>query len=98
MTSDEDRARMNIVHDLSGYQPDIIGNPKNPNQLIIRCEMVDHSGGSSKRTGKYIHLGMTVADSMRLLALLSAAQQQLGLPAPSADVKYTVVPPAKDRN
>jgi hypothetical protein len=88
----------NIAHDLSGYRPDIIGNPKNPNQLIIRCEMVDHSEGESKLTGKYIHLGMTVADSMRLLALLSAAQKQLGLPPHSGDATYTVVPPSKDRN
>ena len=88
----------NIVHDLSGYHPDIVGNPNNPNQLIIRCEMVDHSGGPSKLTGKYIHLGMTTADSMRLLALLSAAQKQLGLPSHSSDVKYEVVPPARDRN
>jgi hypothetical protein len=98
MTSEQDRKRMNIAHDLSGYRPDIIGNPKNPNQLIIRCEMVDHSGGSSKLTGKYIHLGMTAADSMRLLALLSAAQKQLGLPAHSEEATYIVVPPAKDRN
>jgi hypothetical protein len=98
MTSEEDRKRMNIVHDLSGYRPDIIGSAKNPNQLIIRCEMIDHSQGSSKLTGKYIHLGMTAADSMRLLALLSAAQKQLGLPAHSEKATYTVVPPAKDRN
>ena len=98
MTSEEDRRRMNIAHDLSGYQPDIIGNPKNPNQLIIRCEMVDHSGGIPKRTGKYIHLGMTAADSMRLLALLSAVQKQLGLPDHPGETKYIVVPSKKDRN
>jgi hypothetical protein len=98
MTSEQDRKQMNIAHDLSGYRPDIIGSPKNPNQLIIRCEMVDHSGGSSKRTGKYIHLGMTAADSMRLLALLLAAQKQLGLPSHSDEATYTVVPSAKDRN
>ena len=87
-----------VEHDLRGQHPDIIRNPKNPNQLFIRCEMVDHSGGAPKPTGKYIHLGMTVADSMRLLALLSAVQKQLGLPAHSGKATYTVVPPAKDRN
>lgn len=86
-----------VDHDLSGISPDIIIDPRKPNQMILRSELVGHHP-TTRRTGRFVHLGMTAADAMRLLALLKDVQKQQGWADPVDPVQSTAVPPAKDRN
>jgi len=98
MMDDENEKRFQLAYNLSGYQPNILFDPKKPTQLIISSELVDHQDGKAQRTGKYIHLGMTTADAMRLLGLLSAVQQQFGFEAHSEPIQHNFVPPKNEQN
>ena len=55
--------------DITGYQPDLVAG-KDGQQVIVRCEIVDQPATGPQRSGKYIHLGLTAADAMRLLFLV----------------------------
>jgi hypothetical protein len=83
--------------DLSGCNPALIVS-KNNSQIVIRCEQVTHVPSGPQRTGKYIHLGMTAADAMLLLAQLKEAQRRQVLPDPPGQPTMTDVPPEKDRH
>jgi hypothetical protein len=65
--------------------------------FIIRAETIDQPPTGPQRSGKHIHLTITTKQALRLLSMLEAARQKLGLhrePPASA----LTVPPAKDRN
>jgi len=83
-----------IEYDLLIVKPDIAGNEK---QIVILGELVKYDP-VGRPSGKYIRLGMTVADAMRLLALLKDVQKQLGLPDELPHVQSMQVPPRTDRN
>jgi hypothetical protein len=83
--------------DVIGRLPELVVF-RNKSQMFIKCEIVDQSASGPQPSGRTIHLGLTAEDAMRLLTLLKAAQQQLGLPDSGGPVTTTPVPPAKDRN
>ena len=83
--------------DISGYAPNLVVN-RARTQILIDCEMVEHTAEGPRRSGKRIHLGLTIDDAMRLLALLKDAQRRLELPDYPLSPTMTEVPRAKDRN
>jgi hypothetical protein len=90
----EYRKKFNLAHNLVGTDINVMVGPARPNQVILRCEKVSHASGTGKRTGKYIHLGMTAADAMRLLAMLSAVQKKFGYQLPPGEETFSdFVPP-----
>jgi hypothetical protein len=89
------RKKMQADFDITGYAPDLVVG-KNGRQAIIRCEIVDQPSEGPRRSGKYIHLGLTAADAMRLLAHLQGAQKQFGWPIPQGIM--IDVPPPIDRH
>lgn len=91
---------MHIDLEVLAVRPDLIVQPPN---VAIRCQIVrtipagvptDAGPQSSER---YIHLGLTVGDAMRLLGQLQEAQRTLGLPTPP-QATLTAVPPDKGRH
>jgi hypothetical protein len=88
---------MNPDVDISGYMPQVMVGRDN-GQFIIRCEIVDHQTAGPQRSGKYVHLGLTPEDAMRLLALLRSAQAKLSLPDHPLAVGSLEVPATKDRH
>ncbi len=85
-------------HDLVGCDPVILMSSADAAQIEIRTELIDHSGLVARRSGRFVHLGISLADAMQLLALLKGLQKQLGLPDHAGPVRGISVPPAKDRN
>ena len=83
--------------DVTGRLPELVVF-RNNSQMVIKCEIVDQSASGPQPSGRTIHLGLTAEDAMRLLTLLKAVQQELGLPDSGVPVTTTPVPPAKDRN
>jgi hypothetical protein len=53
-----DREKFKVDHDLSGHAP-VIMTPLDGSQVILRTELVDHSGPKPRGSGRYVHLGMT---------------------------------------
>jgi len=84
----------NIKHDLSIVSPDIACNNT---QVVIQSELVEFDP-VARRSGKFVRLGMTAADAMRLLALLKGIQKQLGLPDETGPVESVFVPAKRDQN
>ena len=84
----------NIKHDLSIVSPDVASNGK---QIVIQGELVEYDP-VARRSGKFVRLGMTAADAMRLLALLKGVQKQLGLPDEPGIVESVLVPAKRDQN
>jgi hypothetical protein len=78
--------------------PQILGNPGGK-QIVLRFQTVETKKGVPARSGKHIHLEMTVAFAMQVLGNLQALQASGHLPAqdpgPATEIQ---VPPAKDRN
>lgn len=64
-------------------------------RVKIRAELIEFPPGEDlgQPNGKYIHLGMTREDSMRLLEHLKAAQQEYGW----QELSPSVALPSKDR-
>lgn len=89
-------AQLEAEFDLVGVSPDLITKPDGK-QVMIRCERVAHDP-APRRTGKHIHLGMTPADAMRLLAQLQLAQQQFGWPIHPGGAVFVAVPPDRQKN
>lgn len=83
-----------IKYDLSIVAPDVVSNRT---QIAIQGELVEFDP-VARRSGKYVRLGMTAADAMRLLALLKGIQKQLGLPDEAGQVEGGFVPPKRDQN
>jgi hypothetical protein len=83
--------------DVTGRLPELVVF-RNQSHIVIKCEIVDQPASGPQPSGRTIHLGLTAEDAMRLLTLLKAAQQELGLPDSGGPVTTTPVPPAKDRN
>jgi hypothetical protein len=83
--------------EVTGRLPELVVF-RNKSQMVIKCEIVDQSTSGPQPSGRTIHLGLTVEDAMRLLTLLKAAQQELGLPDSGGPVTTTPVSPPKDRN
>ena len=83
--------------DLSGVNPTLTLFPSRQ-LVIIGCRMVEHLADGPRVSEKTIRLGMTMADAMQLLALLSDAQQRLGIEGPGDAPTVIEVPPAKGRN
>jgi hypothetical protein len=71
---------------------------KDLKHLAIIFDLVQQIPNDPQPLEKNIHLGMTMEDAMRLLAVLRSAQQQFDIPDTTAQVTLTDVPPAKDRN
>jgi hypothetical protein len=88
-----------LKFDIEHYVTDaeIIVDPKLPNQMITRFQLVDQLPSGPQRNGKYVHLTLTSAQATRLLGTLQAWHQRTGLPNPLIP-EGIVVPPAKDRN
>ena len=84
-----------IVHDLSCIRPDLTVDARTGQMSIVAELVVFHP--TARPSGTNVRLGMTAEDAMRLLSLLSAAQQQLGLPTPEM-VSSVYVPAKKDQN
>jgi hypothetical protein len=88
---------MNDPIELTAHAPQLMVS-RDGSQIIIRCQQVEQTAEGPKLNGEYIHLGMTWADGVRLLALLLEAQKQAGQPQPTAQVSVTDVPPVRSRN
>jgi hypothetical protein len=83
-------------HHFHVADPEIIGNPQGK-MLVLRFQTVEPFQSGHRRSGKYIHLELTVDFAMNLLGGLKAAQAALHLSDPPL-ANTIVVPPAKDRN
>jgi hypothetical protein len=83
--------------DLTGQAPSLIVFVERAH-IIICCEQIEQTGRGPKPNGKHVHLGMTAADAMLLLAQLKEAQARLGLPDNSALIREIPISPAKFRN
>ena len=83
--------------ELSGRSPSLVVK-KDGSQIVIRCEKVDHLPDGPRASGKYIHLGMTAADAMLLLAQLKEAQRRQVLLDPGVRPAMITIPSEKDRN
>jgi len=71
---------------------------KDGSQIVIRCEEVEQTRNGPRKSGRYIHLGMTTADATQLLALLKDAEQRQALVGGHHRVMIVDVPPEKDRH
>ena len=86
------KADLNLV----GTEPSLIVE-SNRERVIIQATLIEFPEGAEfgKKSEKYIHLGMTVADAMHLLANLKFVQQRYGWPdAPPPLVQ----PPRSDQH
>jgi hypothetical protein len=84
--------------DVTGRLPELVVF-RNQSHIVIKCEIVDQPASGPQPSGRTIHLGLTAEDAIRLLTLLKAAQQQLGLPDwTGGPVTTTPIHPTKDRN
>lgn len=65
--------------DITGTGPMLLVE-QNQLRVIIRTELVEFPAGAAlgQSNGKYVHLGMTREDAMRLLEHLKAAQEHYG--------------------
>ena len=88
---------MQVDVELSGRSPSLVVK-RDGSQIVIRCEKVDHLPDGPRASGKYIHLGMTAADAMVLLAQLKEAQRRQALREPDGQPIMIDVPPSKDHN
>ena len=85
-----------VDFDFTCYAPDLL-TPLDGSQVIIRAEVVVHDP-VARQSGKHIHLGMTPADAMRLLAQLRSVQQQFAWPDASGQGETIVVPPEREKH
>jgi hypothetical protein len=90
-------AHMSETIDLLGVNPTLSVLPSRQ-QVIIGCRLVERSADGPRISEKTIRLGITMADAMQLLALLSNVQQRLGIQGPDDQQIVVEAPPAKDRN
>lgn len=91
------RDQFKLDHDLAGCDPHVLMTPGG-SHVEIRAQLVDHSGPQPQRTGRFVHLSVSTADAMRLLALLKDVQKQRALPDFDQPTEMILTPPAKDRN
>jgi hypothetical protein len=80
---------------LIGCEPQLIRHPRIPNQVKIRCRLLEKGPTGNRQSDKFLRLELTAQDAMILLALLCNLQEELGLPVPK--VTKISVPP-KDRH
>lgn len=83
---------------LGGCDPQILAPHDKPNQVTIRVVAVEwDQEGRARRSGKHIHLALTVLDAMSLMTMLQGFQveRKIGF---EGTVTKTVVPPRKDQN
>lgn len=66
--------------------------------LLLRFQTVDQPPSGPQRSGKYIHLSMTLDQAMYLLARLQAVQRHTSAPVPSIQEIPIAVPLASKRN
>ncbi len=80
--------------DLVGTQPMLLVE-QNQLRVIIRTELIEFPQGAAlgQPNGKFVHLGMTREDAMRLLEHLKAAQEHYGW----HELEPSIALPSKDR-
>jgi hypothetical protein len=81
--------------DITAWNPQVIATPDG-RQMLVRAEIVEQRPEGGRPTGKYIHLGLSSADAMKLLSILREFQQRFALQSPT-QVTTIDVPPAKER-
>ncbi len=82
--SDEERQKFNIEVDLLVCNPALLLKSTLAPNIEIRAELVSRSGAEVQRSGKFVHLNMTVEDASRLGKYPPAKPGALGLEPPGA--------------